>query len=118
MDPSKPTPEPTSRGDRPRKGPISFLSGALTSAALAWLCLQLSRRVVLHFSLHPPAYSARLAQSIATAMKTLAVGMSFLATFSFAFIALGLSLVFLRSLWKAPTPAFADDAAANPEQSP
>ena len=82
----------------PRKGPLSFLSGALTSGLLCWLCLGLSARVVNHYSLHPPAYSSAIAQSIATAVKTLVVGMTFLATFSFGFIALGLSLVFLRSL--------------------
>ena len=82
----------------PRKGPLSFLSGALTSGLLGWLCLGLSARVVNHYSLHPPAYSSAIAQSIATAVKTLVVGMTFLATFSFGFIALGLSLVFLRSL--------------------
>jgi hypothetical protein len=110
-------PAPSGAG-RPRKGPLSFLSGALTSALLGWLCLQLSRRVVLHFSLHPPSYSSRLAQSIATAMKTLAVGMSFLATFSFGFIALGLTLVFVRSLVAPPAPALADGAAANSERTP
>jgi len=82
----------------PRKGPLSFLSGALTSGLLGWLCLGLSAKVVNHYSLHPPAYSSAIAQSIATAVKTLVVGMTFLATFSFGFIALGLSLVFLRSL--------------------
>jgi hypothetical protein len=91
----------------PRKGPLSFLSGALTSGALAWLCLGLSRRVVAYYALHPPHYEARVAQSIATALKTMIVGMSFLATFSFAFVALGLLLVFLRSLGEARngTPA-------------
>ncbi len=85
----------------PRKGPLSFLSGTLTSAALAWLCLGFSRKVVAYYALHPPHYEARVAQSIATALKTLIVGMSFLATFSFAFVALGLFLVFLRSLGEA-----------------
>jgi hypothetical protein len=85
----------------PRKGPLSFLSGALTSGLLAWLSLGLARRVVLHYSLHPPHYEARFAQSIATAMKTLVVGMSFLATFTFAFVGFGLFLVFLRSLLPA-----------------
>lgn len=91
----------------PRKGPLSFLSGALTSGALAWLCLGLSRKVVTYYALHPPHYEARVAQSIATALKTMIVGMSFLATFSFAFVALGLLLVFLRSLGQARngTPA-------------
>lgn len=86
----------------PRKGPLSFLSGALTSAVLAWLCLGLSRRVVAYYVAHPPQYEARLAQSIATAVKTLVVGMCFLATFSFAFIAVGLLLTLVRSLLPAP----------------
>ncbi len=82
----------------PRKGPLSFLSGSLTAVLLGWLCLGLSRKVVTHYALHPPRYSSAIAQSIATAMKTLVVGMSFLATFSFGFIGLGLFLVFIRSL--------------------
>jgi hypothetical protein len=82
----------------PRKGPLSFLSGALTSGLLAWLCLGLSQKVVGYYAGHPPLYSAPIAQSIATALKTLIVGMCFLATFSFAFIGLGLALTFLRSL--------------------
>jgi hypothetical protein len=82
-----------------RKGPLSFLSGALTSGLLAWLALGLSGRVVAYYAAHPPHYSARVAQSIGTAVKTLVVGMTFLATFTFAFVALGLFLTFLRSLW-------------------
>jgi hypothetical protein len=82
----------------PRKGPLSFLSGALTSALLAWLCLGLSQRVLIWYGAHPPHYSSAIAQSIATAMKTLIVGMCFLATFSFLFIGMGLFLTFLRSL--------------------
>ncbi len=82
----------------PRKGPLSFLSGALTSGLLAWVCLGLSGRVVGYYAEHPPHYDVQIAQSIATALKTLIVGMCFLATFSFAFIGIGLLLTFLRSL--------------------
>ena len=82
-----------------RKGPLSFLTGALTSAGLAWLSLGLSGKVVAYYAAHPPHYSGRVAQSIATAVKTLVVGMAFLATFTFAFVGLGLFLTFLRSLW-------------------
>lgn len=85
----------------PRKGPLSFLSGAITSALFAWGCLLLSGRVVAYYSAHPPHYSARVAQSIATAVKTLVVGMTFLATFTFAFVGLGLFLVFVRSLFRS-----------------
>ena len=82
----------------PRKGPLSFLSGSLTAGLLAWLALGLSQKLVAYYALHPPSYGSAIAQSIATALKTLIVGMSFLATFSFAFIGIGLALVFLRSL--------------------
>ena len=95
-----------------RKGPLSFLSGALTAGLLAWLCLGLSRRLALYYALHPPQYASAIAQSIATALKTLIVGMAFLATFSFAFIALGLSLVLVRSLVAAPSPAGDGDGEA------
>lgn len=108
-----PPPSPPAIGDsgapQRRKGPLSFLSGALTAALLAWLSLGLSRRVALHYALHPPHYSSSIAQSIATALKTLIVGMAFLATFSFAFIALGLALVFLRSLVPGSTPEPANE---------
>jgi len=92
------SPSKASDPQAPRKGPLSFLSGALTSGVLAWLALGLSRRVLAHYASHPPQYSSAIAQNIATAMKTLIVGMCFLATFSFAFIGLGLLVVFLRSL--------------------
>ncbi len=97
------TPSGAPSGPSP-KPPFVYLSGALTSALMAWLCLLFSQRVVLHFSLHPPHYSARMAQSIATALKTLIVGMGFLSTFSCAFVALGLFLVFIRSLSRAKAP--------------
>lgn len=90
-----------------RKGPLSFLSGALTAGLLSWLCLGLSRRMALYYALHPPHYASATAQSIATALKTLLVGMAFLATFSFGFIALGLTLAFLRSL-RGPEPVKPD----------
>jgi len=87
-----------STASRPRKGPFSFLSGSLTSFGFGWLALQLSGRVVTYYGDHPPHYDARFAQSIAVFMKTLIVGMTFLATFTFAFIGLGLFLTFIRSL--------------------
>jgi len=92
------TPSNGSDPQGPRKGPLSFLSGALTSGLLAWLALGLSRRVLAHYASHPPHFSSAIAQNIATAMKTLIVGMCFLASFSFAFIGLGLLVVFVRSL--------------------
>ena len=91
-------------GSKPRKGPLSFLSGSATSLVLAWLSWGLSKRTVVYFAAHPPHFSSSIAQSIATALKTLMTGMCFLATFSFAFIGLGLFLVFLRSLFTGEQP--------------
>ena len=80
-----------------RKGPLSFLSGALTSGILAWLCFRLSDAMVSYFALHSSNYSSAIAQSIASGFKTLIIGTCFLATFTFSFIGLGLTLVFFRS---------------------
>ncbi len=84
-----------------QKGPLSFLSGALTSVFFAWLCFLLSKKVVIYFALHSNNYSSPIAQNIASAMKTLAIGMCFLATFTFFFIGLGLTIVFIRRLFSA-----------------
>lgn len=82
------------------KGPMSFLSGALTSCFFAWLSLNLSQGVVGYFSTHSLNYSSPIAQSIASGFKTLLIGICFLATFTFGFIGLGLIIVFLRSLFR------------------
>ena len=82
-----------------KKGPLSFLSGAVTSVFFAWFSFLMSKKVVVYFTLHSPDYSSPIAQSIASAMKTLVVGMCFLATFTFSFIGLGLIIVFIRSLF-------------------
>ena len=87
--------------DSSKKGPLSFLSGALTSGLFAWLSFALSQRMVLYFTIHSPHYSSPIAQSVASGFKTLVIGMCFLATFTFGFIGLGLALVFIRSLFDA-----------------
>ena len=82
----------------PKKGPLSFLSGSITSLSFGLLSLFISKKIVLYFSIHTPNYSSQVAQSIASGFKTLIIGISFLATFTFGFIGLGLFLVFIRSL--------------------
>ena len=82
----------------PKKGPLSFLSGSVTSLSFSLLSLFISKKIVLYFSIHTPNYSSPIAQSIASGFKTLIIGISFLATFTFGFIGLGLFLVFIRSL--------------------
>ena len=87
---------PASSG--PKKGPLSFFSGSITSLSFSFLSLFISKKIVLYFSIHTPNYSSPIAQSIASGFKTLIIGICFLATFTFGFIGLGLFLVFIRSL--------------------
>ena len=87
-----------SASSEPKKGPLSFLSGSITSLSFSLLSLFISKKIVLYFSIHTPNYSSPIAQSIASGFKTLIIGISFLATFTFGFIGLGLFLVFIRSL--------------------
>ena len=90
---------PTNRASsEPEKGPLSFLTGSITSLSFSLLSLFISKKIVLYFSIHTPNYSSPIAQSIASGFKTLIIGISFLATFTFGFIGLGLFLVFIRSL--------------------
>ena len=94
-------PSSSSKGtatSEPKKGPLSFLSGSITSLSFSVLSLFISKKIVLYFSIHTPNYSSPIAQSIASGFKTLIIGISFLATFTFGFIGLGLFLVFIRSL--------------------
>ena len=88
----------------PKKGPVNFFIGAVTSGLLGWLCFRLSQSMVTYFSLHSTDYSSPIAQSIASGFKTLIIGMSFLATFTFSFIGLGLVIVFFRSLFAGKDP--------------
>ena len=85
-------------GPDQKKGPLSFLSGSITSLSFSLLSLFISKKIVLYFSIHTPNYSSPIAQSIASGFKTLIIGISFLATFTFGFIGLGLCLVFIQSL--------------------
>ena len=87
-----------SESSEAQKGPLSFLSGSITSLSFSLLSLFISKKIVLYFSIHTPNYSSPIAQSIASGFKTLIIGISFLATFTFGFIGLGLFLVFIRSL--------------------
>ena len=79
------------------KGPLSFISGSLTSFLLFIFFYFISNKIVIYFSLHKPTNSSEIVQSISSSINTLIIGLSFLLTFSFAFIGLGLFIVFIRS---------------------
>ena len=81
----------------PEKGPLSFLTGSLTSFFLCLFSYFISNKIAIYFSLHKTSNSSEIVQSISSSINTLIIGLSFLLTFCFAFIGLGLFIVFIRS---------------------
>ena len=83
----------------PEKGPLNFIVGSLTSFLLFIFFYFLSNKIVIYFSIHKPSNSSEIVQSISSSINTLIIGLSFLLTFSFAFIGIGLFIVFIRSFF-------------------
>ena len=81
------------------KGPLSFLTGSITSIILFIAFYKLSIAISIYFSTHKPINNSEIVQNISSSLNTLIIGLSFLATFSFGFIGLGLLIVFLRSFF-------------------
>ncbi len=81
------------------KGPISFLTGSLTSFVLCIFFYFISNKIAIYFSMHKPVNSSEIVETISSSINTLIVGLSFLLTFSFAFVGLGLFIVFIRSFF-------------------
>ena len=81
------------------KGPLSFFSGSITSFLLFFAFYKLSIAISIYFSTHKPTNDSEIVQNISSSLNTLIIGLSFLATFSFGFIGLGLFIVFIRSFF-------------------
>ena len=85
--------------NQPEKGPLSFLTGSITSFILFIAFYKLSIAISIYFSTHKPTNQTEIVQNISSSLNTLIIGLSFLATFSFGFIGLGLFIVFIRSFF-------------------
>ena len=83
----------------PEKGPLNFIVGSLTSFLLFIFFYLLSNKIAIYFTIHKPSNSSEIVQNISSSINTLIVGLSFLLTFSFAFIGFGLFIVFIRSFF-------------------
>ena len=81
------------------KGPLSFIVGSVTSFLLFIFFYFLSNKITIYFSVHKPSNSSEAVQYISSSINTLVIGLSFLLTFSFAFIGIGLLIVFIRSFY-------------------
>ena len=93
------TEEKTDIKKNPEKGPLSFLTGSITSLILFISFYKISIAVSIYFSTHRPTNDSEIVQNISSSLNTLIIGLSFLATFSFGFIGLGLFIVFIRSFF-------------------
>ena len=82
--------------NQPEKGPLSFLTGSITSFILFIAFYKISIAISIYFSTHKPTNDSEIVQNISSSLNTLIIGLSFLATFSFGFIGLGLFIVFVR----------------------
>ena len=89
----------TENVNTPEKGPLSFLTGSITSVVLFIASYKLSIAISIYFSSHKPNNDSEIVQNISSSLNTLIIGLSFLATFSFGFIGLGLLIVFFRSFF-------------------
>ena len=83
----------------PEKGPLNFIVGSLTSFSLFIFFYFLSNKIAIYFSIHKPSNSSEIFQNLSSSINTLIFGFSFLLTFSFAFIGIGLFIVFIRSFF-------------------
>ena len=83
----------------PEKGPLNFIVGALTSFLLFLFFYFLSNRIAIYFAVHKPSNSSEIVQNISSSINNLIIGLSFLLTFSFGFIGIGLFIVFIRSFF-------------------
>jgi len=83
----------------PEKGPLNFIVGSFTSFLLFIFFYFLSNKIAIYFSVHKPSNSSEIVQNISSSINTLIIGLSFLLTFSFAFIGIGLFIVFIRSFF-------------------
>ena len=82
-----------------KKGPLNFFVGSLTSFLLFISFYLISNKIAIYFALHKPSNSSEIVQNISSSINTLIIGLSFLLTFSFGFIGLGLFIVFIRSFY-------------------
>ena len=98
-DPAKNIGENIDNKNTPEKGPLNFILGSVTSFLLFISFYFISNKIAIYFALHKPSNSSEIVQNISSSINTLIIGLSFLLTFSFGFIGIGLFIVFIRSFF-------------------
>ena len=81
------------------KKPWNFIMGSITSLSFFIMFYYLSNNIAIYFANHRPSNTSDLVKSISISINTLVIGLFYLATFSFAFIGIGLFIIFIRSFF-------------------
>ena len=76
--------------------PLRCLVGSGISASLAWGLYLLTSAIAVSFANKPMLSDKAIVQRIASAVRTLVLGLASLGTFIFAFVAIGLILLMIQ----------------------
>ena len=68
----------TSNESIPKKGPLNFIIGSLTSFSLCLFSYLISNNIAIYFSNHKPTNSSEIVEKISSSISTLIIGLSFL----------------------------------------
>lgn len=104
MSSSAPPPE-TPPSVEPRQvppTPLRCLLGSTISGALAWGLYLLTSSIALTFASKPVLSDKAIVMRIASAVRTLVLGVASLGTFIFAFVAIGLVLLAIQLVFQKP----------------
>lgn len=89
------SPKPEKKGSVPPT-PLRCLVGSGISASLAWGLYLLTSAIAVSFASKPMLSDKAIVQRIASAVRTLVLGLASLGTFIFAFVAIGLILLMIQ----------------------
>jgi len=85
--------------------PLRCFVGSGIAGSLAWGLYLLTSSIALTFASKPVLSDKAIVQRIASAVRTLVLGVASLATFIFAFVAIGLILLAIQLIFqKSPAP--------------
>ncbi|MGA1623415.1 MAG: DUF3082 domain-containing protein [Synechocystis sp.] len=82
--------------------PLRCFVGSGISGTLAWGLYWLTSSIALTFATKPVLSDKAIVQRIASAVRTLVLGLASLGTFIFAFVAIGLILLGVQLLFQKP----------------
>ncbi|MBE9242518.1 DUF3082 domain-containing protein [Synechocystis salina] len=92
---TEPSPQPTKTEPVPPT-PLRCLVGSGISASLAWGLYLLTSAIAVSFASKPMLSDKAIVHRIASAVRTLVLGLASMGTFIFAFVAIGLILLMIQ----------------------